>query len=219
MLIYLDANIVQYCADYEQTIFGECSPVCIQRKLLLELQAMKRLIELEQLGSWEFAAPGFLLKELHAGRPRSHQLEVYRLLEEANRLEEPDPQVVQWVSEQLLPLRMQRNDSGCQIRAQTACWSGWKVRSCGQNEATTNGEEVHRHSMDLCIGLATSARAPGLFLFRPTYASPANDPNPAMNDRSAASKLPKTNSDFFNSRRTRKYVSDDFFVLAVHASL
>jgi hypothetical protein len=110
MLVYLDTNIVQYCADYGDIIFGECAPGDMDRKLLTELLAIKRLIDLERLGSWEFAAPRLLLNELHAGKPRSHQLEVYRLLEGANCLEEPDPDMIADVSRRLLPLALERKD-------------------------------------------------------------------------------------------------------------
>ena len=50
MLIYLDANVVQYCATYDDFIFGD-TDVCpvTETKLQKELTALRRLVELEQL--------------------------------------------------------------------------------------------------------------------------------------------------------------------------
>ncbi len=84
MLIYLDTNIVQYCADYEDFIFAltdEC-PVD-DSSLREELIALRQLVELDQLGDWQFAAPEHLLAELHAGEPSNQQLRVYKSLHEA----------------------------------------------------------------------------------------------------------------------------------------
>lgn len=84
MLIYLDANIVQYCADYEDFIFGDSTILPVNNPTLRkELVALKKLVELEQLGNWNFAAPHHLLAELHRGKPSENQLEVYRILQEA----------------------------------------------------------------------------------------------------------------------------------------
>ena len=84
MLIYLDANIVQYCADHRKFVFGE-SDTCetADRKLKEELNALRRLVDLEQLGDWTFAAPAHLLSELLAGNPRPEQIDTYKLLKEA----------------------------------------------------------------------------------------------------------------------------------------
>ena len=84
MLIYLDANIVQYCADEEDFIFGD-SDMCrsADRKFQKELMALRRLVELEQLGDWHFVASPHLMAELHAGKPRNHQRKVYKVLQEA----------------------------------------------------------------------------------------------------------------------------------------
>jgi len=70
MLIYLDSNIVQYCADESEFIFGETDrSFTTDPKLQKELIALRRLVELEQLGDWEFAAPHHLLDELNTGTP------------------------------------------------------------------------------------------------------------------------------------------------------
>jgi len=91
MLIYLDANIVQYCADYEAFLFGgRPSPQGLEPNLLRELRALRELIELEQLGNWEFAASDHLLRELHRGHPTHEQLNVYQLLEDAAHSPSPD---------------------------------------------------------------------------------------------------------------------------------
>ncbi len=84
MLIYLDANLVQYCADHCDFIFGE-SDKCeqVDSNLEKELSALHRLVEIEQLGDWTFAAPRHLLEELRAGKPTEEQKETYKTLEEA----------------------------------------------------------------------------------------------------------------------------------------
>ena len=82
MLIYLDANVIQYCADHEAFLFGDGStPPTKDVKLLKELGALRKLIELEQLGEgWDVAAPTHLMKELLAGKPRPSQRKVYAIL-------------------------------------------------------------------------------------------------------------------------------------------
>jgi len=84
MLIYLDANIVQYCADHWDFVSGE-SAACktADAKLQKELEALRRLVELEQLGDWTFAAPAHLLAELRGGKGTGEQLDTYKLLEKA----------------------------------------------------------------------------------------------------------------------------------------
>ena len=84
MLIYLDANIVQYCADESEFIFGKTERFGTNDpRLQRELIALRRLVELEQLGNWEFAAPRHLLAELCAGKPTDDQRETYKVLEKA----------------------------------------------------------------------------------------------------------------------------------------
>lgn len=84
MLIYLDANLVQYCADHHEFVFGE-SDTCenVHPNVEKELAALRRLVELEQLGDWTFAAPSHLLQELRAGKLKNEQNETYKLLQEA----------------------------------------------------------------------------------------------------------------------------------------
>jgi len=85
MLIYLDANVVQYCADNEDFIFGDNPASSINDgKLLRELTALRRLVQIEQLGTgWAFAAPLHLMNELLAGIPRPNQRKVYNVLLQA----------------------------------------------------------------------------------------------------------------------------------------
>jgi hypothetical protein len=91
MLIYLDANIVQYIADYEDFIFGEVAiPQTTGGFLWKELKALRGLIqfelEIEQLevaNLWEVAAPAHLMKELYAGKPTNIQRKTYSVLREA----------------------------------------------------------------------------------------------------------------------------------------
>jgi hypothetical protein len=85
MLIYLDANIVQYCADYEDFILGDSMPSPVSdAKLLKELEALREIFALEQLGEgWDVAAPAHLTKELLSGKPTPNQRKVYAILLQA----------------------------------------------------------------------------------------------------------------------------------------
>lgn len=81
MLIYLDANLAQYCADYEDFIFGGSDvPPVNEPKLLREIKALQQIRELEQLGEgWHVPAPKHLMKELFC-RPTHNQRRVYSIL-------------------------------------------------------------------------------------------------------------------------------------------
>lgn len=81
MVIYLDANLVQYCADYRDFILGDIAVPCVNAPLLRELKALRRIFELEQLGEgWHVAAPRHLIQELLYKPPASDQKEVYSIL-------------------------------------------------------------------------------------------------------------------------------------------
>ena len=81
MLIYLDSNIVQYCADNEDFIFGDASLTATGgEKLMKELIALRRLVELDPLASWTIAASPQLVRELFAGKPKARQKRVYEVL-------------------------------------------------------------------------------------------------------------------------------------------
>jgi hypothetical protein len=103
MLIYLDANIVQYCADYEDFIFGHGAlPSGTKARLRRELSALRTLVEIElQLehldfdNRWDFAAPIHLMKELLRGRPTANQQNVYSTFRQVWKdfgQEYPDPE-------------------------------------------------------------------------------------------------------------------------------
>lgn len=84
MIIYLDANVLQYCADHGDFIFGQSEAYeNVDPKLQKELAALRTLVELEQLSDWTFAAPTHLLEELKAGKPTEEQNEAYKVLQEA----------------------------------------------------------------------------------------------------------------------------------------
>jgi len=88
MLIYLDANIVQYIADHEKFIFRESLVPKMKSGLLYkELKALRALIEfeleverLEVANMWHVAAPIHLIKELLSGKPIDNQRKIYSLL-------------------------------------------------------------------------------------------------------------------------------------------
>jgi hypothetical protein len=87
MRIYLDTNIVHYCADYEDFLFGDGTlPSGTTTRLRRELSALHTLVEIElQLehldfdNRWDFAAPTHLMKEFLRGRPTDTQRNVYSI--------------------------------------------------------------------------------------------------------------------------------------------
>ena len=84
MLLYLDSNLVQYYADYQSIIFENEDAFQINQPLLVELKALQKIIELEQLGEgWQVAAPKHLLDELQYKKPNVEQKEVYSILLQA----------------------------------------------------------------------------------------------------------------------------------------
>lgn len=117
MLIYLDANLAQYCADYEDFIFGGSDiPPDNEPKLLKELEALRQIRELEQLGEgWHVAAPKHLMKELLC-KPTHNQRRVYSILLqvwEEVRLEEAnvvDEETITQIENSLHPLKLKYKD-------------------------------------------------------------------------------------------------------------
>jgi len=117
MLIYLDANLAQYCADYEDFIWGwnDVSPVN-EPKLLRELESLRQIVELEQLGEgWHVCAPKHLMKELLC-KPTNNQRGVYSILlqvwEEAGQQEanDTDEETITQIEKSLHPLKLKDKD-------------------------------------------------------------------------------------------------------------
>ncbi|GEM_PF-2420873 len=75
MLIFMDANIVQLVADYEDFVFGLISGYdggapTIDQRLLKELEALQTLFYWEQVGDgWLYPATPGLMKELCERKP------------------------------------------------------------------------------------------------------------------------------------------------------
>lgn len=105
MLLYLDTNLVQYCADYEDFIFGYTCAPAVNEPLLRELEALRMIVELEQLGEgWHVAAPAHLMGELLC-KPTPAQREVCSVFfqawqeageQEANEASEGDIAAIQY---------------------------------------------------------------------------------------------------------------------------
>jgi hypothetical protein len=127
MLVYLDANIVQYCADYSDFLFGEQAEYPIQEPhLLRELLALRQLIALEQLGDWSFAAPPHLLAELRRGSPTPNQLAVYSLLEDSFGPEWAiNEGIFREVVEQLAPLQLRDEADQAHLAYAVALGASW----------------------------------------------------------------------------------------------
>jgi len=120
VLIYLDANIVQYCADYDDFIFGKGPlPPRTKARVRKELIALRKLIEIElelehrdSENRWDIAAPKHLMKELLAGKPTEKQRSIYSLLIEAwndvgqDEYGQPDEDEISLIEKSLRPLRL-----------------------------------------------------------------------------------------------------------------
>lgn len=116
MLIYLDTNLAQYYADYQDFIFGDSAAPPINEPLLRELEALRQIVELEQLGEgWHVAAPKHLMQELLC-KPTPDQREIYSLLlqawqeagqQEANEVIE---EKITTIERSLYPLQIKNKD-------------------------------------------------------------------------------------------------------------
>ena len=131
MLIYLDANIVQYCADLE-AMQGEDS------KLDIELQALDEIIELVGYAEvqdldhrWDVAAPKHLLDELKRGRPTHWQVRTYRDLRESweelgvEKHGTPDAETVERAQRRLARLKLKHARDTLHLAEAVAMGAAW----------------------------------------------------------------------------------------------
>ena len=156
MLIYLDANIVQYCSDFEDYIFGtseSCS--VIEPKARQEIDALKKLVELEQLTEgWVVASSPHLMNELRAGRPTPTQDKNSRLLhdawKESDWMENGDsvPSEVDRVAQSLKTLNLSSPDRRHLAEA-VSVQASWFLT----NDKNTLREANKKNSADLLRGL------------------------------------------------------------------
>ena len=112
MLIYLDANIVQYCADYADFVFGGANACPVREpSFRRELYALRHLNYLEQFGDWSVCACDHLLDEVLRGRPSRTQRDVCHILVSSARpRENAEPRLVEELSGELSALHLQRAD-------------------------------------------------------------------------------------------------------------
>jgi hypothetical protein len=141
MLIYLDANIVQYCADYGDFVFGRQGGVQPpNRTLKVELRALAEVIELAVRAEvqdldhrWDVAAPRHLLEELSRGNPSQEQLGTYRSLREAWQdlgIEEhgsPDVEVVNTAETKLRRLNLRDSPDRRHLAEAVAIGASWFI--------------------------------------------------------------------------------------------
>jgi predicted nucleic acid-binding protein len=141
MLIYLDANIVQYCADYGDFVFGREGAVQpSNRNLKMELRALGEAIELAVHAEvqdldhrWEVAAPRHLLEELSRGNLSQEQLDTYRLLREAwqdlgiEQHASPDIEMVNTVETRLRRLNLRDPPDRRHLAEAVAIGASWFI--------------------------------------------------------------------------------------------
>ena len=127
MLIYLDANVVQYCADYGDFVFGVTADCPASEPVLRrELLALRELVRIEQFGAWEFATSPLLLKEIYSGKPTSEQLSTYTILEESFSPETwPDESKVEALLQQAVPWPLRSGPDRKHLAAALAMGASW----------------------------------------------------------------------------------------------
>ena len=131
MLIYLDANIVQYCADRKIKLRAD-------PKLLIELQALDEVVEMVAYAEtqdldhrWDVAAPEHLLDELRRGKPTKDQLKWYRHLREAwhvlgvKKHGTPDAETVDRVQKRLARLKLKHPHDTLHLAEAVAIGAVW----------------------------------------------------------------------------------------------
>jgi len=139
MLIYLDANIVQYCADYADFVYGlDGAPQPPNRNLQIELHALSEIVELAVFAEmqdldhrWDIAAPTHLLDELWRGRPSEDQLATYRSLRDAwhdigiEKHGSSDPEVVDRAQRRLARLKLKHPPDTLHLAEAVAMRAAW----------------------------------------------------------------------------------------------
>lgn len=131
MLIYLDANIVQYCVGWEAMQWAD-------PKLMIELQALDEIIELAAYAEaqdldhrWDVAAPKHLLDELERGHPTKEQLRTYRDLREAwqelgvEKHGTPDAESVERVQRRLARLKLKHPPDTLHLAEAVVMGAAW----------------------------------------------------------------------------------------------
>jgi len=131
MLIYLDANIVQYCAGWE----AKQRP---DPKLMIELQVLDEICELAAYAEvqdldhrWDVVAPEHLLDELECGRPSKEQLNTYRHLRGAwqdlgiEKHGTPDAETVERAQRRLARLKLKDPPDTLHLAEAVAMGAAW----------------------------------------------------------------------------------------------
>ena len=138
MLIYLDANVVEYTTKYSDFIF-QVSRRCPVKEPMLrrEIIALRHLVELDQYGDWTYIAPVHLLEELCQGRPTQNQLETYRVLKEAwedSRFpeDEPSESEINQLGTQLANLRLRDSADRRHLAEALARNASWFLTKIGR---------------------------------------------------------------------------------------
>ena len=139
MLIYLDANIVQYCADYYVPgLRWATHPP--DSKLKIELYALGEIIELAAYAEvqdldhrWDVVTPEHLLDELKRGCPTKKQLGAYRDLREASHalgIEKhgsPDAEAVDRAQRRLARLKLKDPPDTLHLAEAVAMGAAWFI--------------------------------------------------------------------------------------------
>lgn len=211
MLIYLDANIVQYCADYYAPgLMWATHPP--DRKLDIELHALSEIIELAYYAEvqdldhrWDAAAPKHLLDELHRGRPSPDQLATYRFLRDAwhdlgiEKHGSPDAEAVDRAQRRLAGLELRDPPDTLHLAEAVAMGAAWlltydkDILSKTRNKA--NGPAVIE---GVTVGCPSELRA--RMTFDPVFGLRFEQSSP--NDSTHGTAVPSVELPLFNRHKT-----------------
>ena len=181
MLIYLDANIVQYCADYEDFIFGGGTlPSGIKARPRKELSALLKLVEielqLEQLdfeNRWDFAAPTHLMQEFLRGKPTENQRNVYSFFIQAwndfgrEQYRESDAEKISLIEQSLRFLKLKDSADRRHLAEAIAIGAAWFLTN--DNDIIAKTRPKPAQAQNKVIGIRQSVGfVQGVRVARPT---------------------------------------------------
>jgi len=182
MLIYLDANIVQYSADYyvPGLRWATYPP---DRKLARELRALSEIIELAVYAEvqdldhrWDAAAPEHLLDELDRGHPTEEQLGAYRDLRESwhdlgiERYGSPDAEAVDRAQRRLARLKLKHPPDTLHLAEAVAMGAAWFL-TCDKDilGKTRNKAKVNEPGIIEGVTLGRPSELRAIMTFDPVF--------------------------------------------------
>jgi hypothetical protein len=196
MLIYLDANIAQYCAPWE----AKQPP---DPKLDIELQTLDEIIEMAYYAEvqdldhrWDVAVPEHLLDELESGRPTEGQLDTYRDLRKAwqdcgiDKRGTPDAETVERVQRRLAQLKLKDPPDTLHLAEAIAMGAAWFLTYDKEVLKKTRSKNKPNEPViveGVTVGSPSELRAK--LTFDPVFGLRLEQSSPEQNIRSATAPI------------------------------